>query len=401
MAYNKKNKCWEGYIYLIVNNVNNKKYVGQTITTITERFNKHKSDANTNKGNALHDAIRKHGIENFVVLELEKITCKNKKTLCKKLDRREIYWIDYYDTYHGDGYNESAGGTFGSSLCEEKYIPVDLYDLKGNKIKEFPNIHLASDYTGANISAISRCCKGKSKTAKGYTFRFHGDSFDKFTVLDSRYKTVYKWNKDKTINTTYISPTDASNKTGLPYPKINAAIHNVRELDGFYWSYENKFPVKDVYDRRIKVDKYSLLGDFIETYNSISDALLDIGKSVDFASQISRCCNGEVVYALNYIWRYHLDQFNKFNTNIEPSVNFKPFNAYTLDNIFIKTFLTYKEAGKELNYNYNTIGNALRNKNGITKKYKFYHVWDESQPDKSKIKTINQVLYEIEAEKLK
>ena len=62
-----------------------------------------------NKGNSLHDAIRKHGIENFDVLELEKISCKTKESLCRRLDKQEIYWIDYYDTFHGDGYNESAG----------------------------------------------------------------------------------------------------------------------------------------------------------------------------------------------------------------------------------------------------------------------------------------------------
>lgn len=401
MSYNKEIGLWEGYIYLIINKTNDKKYVGQTITSIKKRFNKHKSDANMNKGNSLHDAIRKHGIENFDVLELEKISCKTKESLCRRLDKQEIYWIDYYDTFHGDGYNESAGGAFGSSLCEEKYIPVDLYDLKGNKIKEFENICLASDYTGADVSAISRCCKGKSKTAKGYTFRFHGDGFDKFTILDSRYKTVYKWNKDKTINDTYISPVDAANKTGLSYSKISTAIYYKRELDGFYWSYENEFPTReDIHDNKKKIDKYSLLGDFIKTYNSISDALLDMGKTADLASRISNCCNGKSTYALNYIWRYHLEPFNKFDTNIEPSANFKPFNVYTLDDIFIKTYLTYSDAGKELNYDKNTIGDALRSKNGVTKKYKFYYVWDKNQPDKSKIKTINQVLYEVEQAKL-
>lgn len=34
MAYNKETGMYEGYIYKIINNINNKAYIGQTITTI-------------------------------------------------------------------------------------------------------------------------------------------------------------------------------------------------------------------------------------------------------------------------------------------------------------------------------------------------------------------------------
>lgn len=45
----------------------------------------------------------KYGIENFSVRQLEEVETS-------KLDEREIYWIQYYDTYR-QGYNSTLGGT--------------------------------------------------------------------------------------------------------------------------------------------------------------------------------------------------------------------------------------------------------------------------------------------------
>ena len=41
MAFNKETGMYEGFIYLITNKINGKQYIGQTITTIKERFYQH------------------------------------------------------------------------------------------------------------------------------------------------------------------------------------------------------------------------------------------------------------------------------------------------------------------------------------------------------------------------
>lgn len=46
--------------------------------------------------------MRKYGIENFSIEELEKCSAD-------VVNDREIYWINYYDTYH-NGYNATLGG---------------------------------------------------------------------------------------------------------------------------------------------------------------------------------------------------------------------------------------------------------------------------------------------------
>ena len=101
-----------GYIYKITNLINNKIYIGQTVNSINFRWRDHKNTA-FNKNSPeytwpIHAAIRKYGIENFNIEEIE--FCNN-----KILNDREIYWINYYNSYD-QGYNATLGG-----LGHQKY----------------------------------------------------------------------------------------------------------------------------------------------------------------------------------------------------------------------------------------------------------------------------------------
>ena len=51
-----------GYIYLIENDINNKKYIGLTTQTIEQRWNQHLR-ASKYKNYKLYYAMRKYGVE--------------------------------------------------------------------------------------------------------------------------------------------------------------------------------------------------------------------------------------------------------------------------------------------------------------------------------------------------
>lgn len=53
-----------GYIYKIINKVNNKIYIGQTINSIEERWRSHKK--NNSNCTYLKRAFSKYGISNFI-----------------------------------------------------------------------------------------------------------------------------------------------------------------------------------------------------------------------------------------------------------------------------------------------------------------------------------------------
>lgn len=88
-----------GVVYLIQNLVNGKKYVGQTIKTVKERFNEH-SWENT----IISKAIRKHGKENFRYGVIK--SCASKE----EMDYWEKFFIAALKTKSPLGYNLTDGG---------------------------------------------------------------------------------------------------------------------------------------------------------------------------------------------------------------------------------------------------------------------------------------------------
>jgi group I intron endonuclease len=49
---------------------------------------------------------------------------------------------------------------------------VDAFDKQGNRVFEFPSIKAASEATGVHKTAISNCCRGKTKTSGGYIWKY-------------------------------------------------------------------------------------------------------------------------------------------------------------------------------------------------------------------------------------
>lgn len=112
-------------IYKITKKIDGKSYIGQS-NDIQRRFNEHK----TKKGLIIDQAIQKYGISafNFEILE---------ECSLEELNSREKYWIAFYNTYKGFGYNcnEGGGDSRGENNGRTKLINNDVayirecYDL--------------------------------------------------------------------------------------------------------------------------------------------------------------------------------------------------------------------------------------------------------------------------------
>ena len=91
-------------IYYIVNIINGKGYIGQTVY-LRKRINEHKRNAKIGKQNPLYNAINKYGWENFEVIVLEENLSK------AEIDEKEKYWIEEKQTLTTQkGYNIQKGG---------------------------------------------------------------------------------------------------------------------------------------------------------------------------------------------------------------------------------------------------------------------------------------------------
>lgn len=137
------------YIYEIINDVNNKRYIGKTEFDINKRFAEHCNDAfkDRNEKRPLYRAIRKYGVEHFHINLIEETNFP---------EEREIYWINEKQTFH-NGYNATIGGD-GKRLLD--------YDLIIKTYNELLNLNETSKACGASVDAIRNILKSNNVKIK-------------------------------------------------------------------------------------------------------------------------------------------------------------------------------------------------------------------------------------------
>jgi group I intron endonuclease len=149
------------YIYQITNTVNGKIYIGKTVKTIEERFQRHIYNANAKSQTHLYRAIRKYGTESFTVTELE--SGFNSED---DLNEAEIRYISELSPH----YNMTAGGEgmsgFNPSSETRKKISKAL---KGKKLSEQTKRKMSAVRKGKKHSEeakrkMSDTLKGKPKS---------------------------------------------------------------------------------------------------------------------------------------------------------------------------------------------------------------------------------------------
>ena len=89
-------------IYKYENKINGHIYIGQS-NCIERRYEQHLTESKSERAKkGIDAAIKKYGIKNFTFEIIEE--CPQ-----EELDKREMYWISYYDSYN-NGYNLTIGG---------------------------------------------------------------------------------------------------------------------------------------------------------------------------------------------------------------------------------------------------------------------------------------------------
>ena len=152
-------------IYKITNIKNNKIYVGQCVSHILnhkryrpyghkKRFNTHVSEAFSQKKNQsyyLNNAIKKHGVENFMVEILEYCELNHS-------DDREFYYITNLNSLFPNGYNLKNGGSVFIHTDESKKKVSDglVNYFKDKKFDKFKNIKYIDDDIEQYIKPLRR-----------------------------------------------------------------------------------------------------------------------------------------------------------------------------------------------------------------------------------------------------
>ena len=233
------------YVYMHVNKINNKKYIG---ITSQERVNdRWRSDGSGYKTQVFGKAIDKYGWENFDHIILFEGLSEQEAI------NKEIELIQKYNTRNPkNGYNISEGGDIGTygHLNNNLSIKVYQYSIDGCFIKEFPSMMEAERETGIDNSFICACCKGRVAYSKDYRWSYM--KVDKLPPVNKKEylyehciklqeKEVFQYDLDGKFIKKYKSLTEASNLTGFNFKNISACCRGKRlSHKGYMWFYEYK-----------------------------------------------------------------------------------------------------------------------------------------------------------------
>lgn len=228
------------YIYIIKTPCSNKVYIGQTRRNIEQRFKEHKTrDIDTK----LAQAFDKYGLNNFTCELLETLPNASEE----QLNEREIYWIQYYNSYY-QGYNMTPGGFNMESAIEATKKPIEKRDKNTFKLLQvYESVSdAARDIDASRYESIRKnickCCTKDEQAHEVYGFRWNyvGESIDTVKRGEKRKKPVYMC--DKTTHailqrfnsakdaSTYLHKINGSQITACCRGRIKSAY-------GYFWQY--------------------------------------------------------------------------------------------------------------------------------------------------------------------
>lgn len=108
-----------GIIYRITNTTNQKFYIGKTTRTLQKRWREHCRAAKRGTSYRLYNAIRKYGIDSFIVEVVEEVPSY-------LLNEREVYWIETLSPV----YNMTSGGDGQTGLTHSTESKMKMRDAR-------------------------------------------------------------------------------------------------------------------------------------------------------------------------------------------------------------------------------------------------------------------------------
>lgn len=246
----------------------------------------------------------------------EKMLIGTKKFFLELKDGLPIEWKQNISKAH------KANGFLPTKAIESNLVKVNQYNLTGEFIKKWSSItEAANSLNLKNISGIREVCLGKRFKAGNFRWSYNNKKLFNF---------VFKPKGSKGIS--------------------KQAIQKAKEAN------------------EVKVNQYSLTGEFIKTWSSITEAALQL--NIKSSSGITEACRNNKFMCGNFRWAYINETLKPYKLSIGKSVR-----QLDLDGNLITIWNSTSEIKNKLGFNSNCIAKACSGSLKTYKKYKW--IWEE------------------------
>lgn len=202
-------------IYRMYNRITKKNYIGQTTRSLKERTAEH---IRCNKI-VVDKAIKKYGIENFIVEEIDSALT------IEELNEKEKYWIAKYNSLVPNGYNQCLGG---DNTCGFHHRAESKRKMSEAKSKAY----IGKENPFYNKTHSEESKKKMSDKRKGMKHL----SEEQIAKLRESHRTVSVKNIE--TNETFNSIKEAAEKHNIPDTHISRVCKGKRKTaGGYHWQY--------------------------------------------------------------------------------------------------------------------------------------------------------------------
>ena len=228
-------------IYKIENLINNKVYIGSSIS-VMNRFSTHKRllIGNIHFNKHLQSSFNKYGIENFKFEILEYLKFIN-KNLIQEREEFNIKLHNSTDSKYGYNKRVECNTNLGMKFTDEQREKMKISHIGNKRTKE---AHLK--------------------------------------ILESQYKKVLQISEDGIILNKFNSIKEAEESTSISRQNISACCRNVlNSAGGFYWSFIDSYDINKNYKKIRKSSKHTNFIYKNTTTGETFDKLKDVCKSIN------------------------------------------------------------------------------------------------------------------------
>lgn len=216
-----------GFIYKIVNDVNNKIYIGQTVQNPSKRLQGHINDAfiidyskmDYKYNHKFARALRKYGPEHFEMIIIEECDIE-------KLNEKEVYYINKYNSFE-NGYNTTLGGEGTSTI---KFNDAEIeFIIKAYKEQKLSIVNIAKSL-GVSTNTIKTILNRYNVEIRESVFESK-----RVVMYDKQFNPIHIFNSKKEIVEWLANNTEYAINLQSIYGLVTRACQKGNTAYGFRW----------------------------------------------------------------------------------------------------------------------------------------------------------------------